>query len=782
MRVQSAVSLLIAGMFAYGLTATGAVPEKPNILWITSEDNGISWVGCYGSKNAQTPAIDKLADEGFRYTHCFDNAAVCAPTRSTWITGMYAISNGTQPMRSRYHIPHDKIPYYPDLLKKAGYFVTNCSKTDYNIGSRPDSECWDVAGGKAHYGWRQRPEGQPFFAIMNYGSSHESRSFGVADDTEHDPAKMKLHAYHPDIPEVRRSYAKYADAISKMDSEVQGAINALKEDGLYEDTIIIYNSDHGGVLPRSKRFLYASGVHCPLVVRIPEKWKDIWPAKKTGSTVDRIVSFVDMPKTWVSLAGGEITDSLQGTVFLGEGTEAEPKYHLSFRERADDRIDHVRMIRDGRYAYHKNYMPYAPAGQYLAYMHRIAATPAWEQYHKAGKTDAITGRFFRPRVSEEFYDNEEDFDNIHNIISEPKHQKRIAEMKAAMRKKQLELFDSGLLPEEMRVQRAEANSMTIYEMVRDPKLYPLSTYLDAADVALTRDKKNLGKFIEDLASDDSGMRFWAVTGLLLLENDAKPALSALEKAMGDEYIEISSLAAWALFKLGEKQKASDALYGWLISDKAGRPLYNVLDWMDDGSDPILEKFAKSHPAKHPLLKDIITRRGIELVHKTPPKGKSKARKKAEKIPAGKLIPGAVVIPSDCLSTGDGTSRQSGLKAEYFRNKDLKGKPAFVKVDSAVDFSWEKAAPADIPTDNFSVRWTGKVKAPKSGVYTFATYADDGARLWVDGECIVDDWKPGRASDISGKIRLKAEKEYDIKMEYYEAGAGARAKLKWVTPE
>ena len=118
--------------------------ERPNILWITSEDNGISWVSSYGGTNAQTPNIDRLAAEGFRYEYCFDNAAVCAPTRSCWITGMYAISNGSQPMRSRYDFPHDRIPYYPDLLRKAGYHTSNPGKTDYNIGGRDDYDAWDV--------------------------------------------------------------------------------------------------------------------------------------------------------------------------------------------------------------------------------------------------------------------------------------------------------------------------------------------------------------------------------------------------------------------------------------------------------------------------------------------------------------------------------------------------------------------------------------------------------------------------------------------------------------
>ena len=153
-----------------------AQEKRPNILWITSEDNGISWVSCYGGTNANTPSIDQLAKEGFRYTNCFDNAAVCAPTRSVWITGMYGVSNGTQPMRSRNLIPHDRIKYYPDLLREAGYHTSNPGKTDYNIGGREDKDCWDYKGGEESYGWRLRKPGQPFFAVVNIGDSHESRA------------------------------------------------------------------------------------------------------------------------------------------------------------------------------------------------------------------------------------------------------------------------------------------------------------------------------------------------------------------------------------------------------------------------------------------------------------------------------------------------------------------------------------------------------------------------------------------------------------------------------
>ena len=581
--------LLVA--FTWAASPQSAAAAQPNILWITSEDNGISWVSCYGGTNAQTPSIDRLATEGFRYTHCFDNAAVCAPTRSCWITGMYAISNGTQPMRSRNLIPHDQIPYYPDLLRQAGYHTSNPGKTDYNIGGRPDKDCWDYKGGKEKYGWRMRKPGQPFFAVVNINDSHESRAHGDVSKPGKDPQQMTLFSYHPDLPVIRKNYAKYAAAVERMDSKVGETLAALEKDGLMEDTIVIYNSDHGGVMARSKRFLYASGVHCPLIVRIPEKFKHLYPAAQPGLTVDRIVSFVDMPKTWLSLAGASIPPSFQGHIFLGDQADPAPEYHLSFRERADERLDCVRMIRDARFAYHKNYMPYAPAGQHLAYLWKAPATPAWEQHHRAGKTNEITGRFFRPRVSEEFYDNVQDFDNVHNLIDAPHHQQRIATLKQALRKKQLELFDSGLLPEKMRERRAAANNMTIYAMVRDKSLYPLEQYLDAADVALARDPANLNVLQKALSHQDPGMRWWGVVGLHLLGQDATKATATLTDALEDPAHEIRIMAAWTLVKLGQKQQAMACLESLLFEGSENtNMLHNVLDWMGEPAFPLVQRY------------------------------------------------------------------------------------------------------------------------------------------------------------------------------------------------
>jgi hypothetical protein len=392
-----------------------------------------------------------------------------------------------------------------------------------------------------------------------------------------------------------------------MDSLVGQAIENLKQDGLYEDTIIVYNSDHGGVLARSKRFLYSSGIHCPLIVRIPAKWKHLYPkGKKPGSTIDRIVSFIDMPKTWVSLTGAERTKNFQGRIFLGPDTEPESNYHFSWRERADERFDNVRVMRDEQFAYHRNYAPFAPNGQYLAYMHNMKATGAWERHHQAGKTNAVTGRFFEPRPSEEFYDNFKDFHNIDNQIDDPLHQSKIKELKKELRRQQLQYFDSGLMPEEMRNRITKEKKMTVYAFVRDPKLYPLAQYLDFADLALVRKKGNLKTLTKGLTDADPVIRYWSVVGLLLLEKHAQPALSGLKKALLDSD-EIPSLAAWAIFKAGEEDFAKQWMLREITENPGNKMLANVLDWMDKDSFPILSKIPQDKLLQRGLLKDIVTR-------------------------------------------------------------------------------------------------------------------------------------------------------------------------------
>ena len=329
------------------------------------------------------------------------------------------------------------------------------------------------------------------------------------------------------------------------------------------------------MIARSKRFLYSSGIHCPLIVRIPEKWKHLYPkGKKPGSTVDRIVSFIDMPKTWLSITGAKITENFQGRIFLGPKTEPAARYHFSWRERADERFDCVRVMRDEQFAYHKNYAPFAPNGQYLAYMHKMKATGAWERHHQAGKTDAVTGRFFEPRPSEEFYDNFKDFHNVDNQIDDPLHQTKIKELKKELRRQQLKYFDSGLMPEEMRERIVKEKNTTVYAFVRNPELYPLAEYLDYADLALAREKENLKTLTQGLKAKDPVLRYWSVVGLLLLEKDAKPAISALKNALDDQD-EIPPLAAWAIYKAGDKTFAEKWMLDTITNDPGNKKRWPI---------------------------------------------------------------------------------------------------------------------------------------------------------------------------------------------------------------
>ncbi|MFW6218086.1 MAG: sulfatase [Verrucomicrobiota bacterium] len=389
------LTTLLPGLFALASAVMAQAEEpagRPNILWIVSEDNSASWLGCYGNETADTPNLDKLATEGSRYTRCFADAPVCAPQRSTWITGMASISLGTHPMRSSYAVP-DFIPVYPQSLQDAGYYTHNAQKTDYNginVGNAWDSQGNDPAP------WRKATADQPWFCIINLGVSHESGAFSGIQNTKHDPAAMDLADYHPHDETIRRNYARYADRITLMDEQVGEALAALEADGLAENTIVIYNSDHGGVLPRSKRYLHGSGLHCPLIIRVPEKFAKYQPGSP-GEPVEEIVSFKDLPTTMLKLAGAEIPDLMQGRVFLGQERDKPREWHFAFRERMDERYDNARAVHDGRYLYIRNYAPFAPWMQRLAYLWKMPATNAWEQLHQQGKTTEITGRWFEPK-------------------------------------------------------------------------------------------------------------------------------------------------------------------------------------------------------------------------------------------------------------------------------------------------------------------------------------------------------------------------------------------------
>jgi len=524
--------------------------ELPNFLMITSEDNSAYFLGCYGNEMATTPNLDKLAAEGFMYTHAFANCPVCAPARNTILTGVYAASNGNEQMRSRY-AKSEVVKTYPEYFRELGYYCTNNVKTDYNYEGDWNA-IWDECSRQATY--KNRAAGQPFFAVYSNFTTHESRIHDQIPTKElkHDPARVEIAPYHPDLPAIRHDWAQYYDRHEQMDAEIADILNELEESGEAENTIVIYYGDHGGVLARSKRFVYETGTRVPFIVRIPEKYKYLFPAKEPGMPVDRIISFVDLVPTFLSIAGVEIPDYLQGNAFLGEQKTEDPEYAYMTRQRMDERYDMVRAVRDKEFRYIRNYMPFRITMQHLNYLFRAPSAQAWEDAFKAGKTNEVQSRYFLEKPLEELYDTENDPWEINNLADDLNYVTVLERMRAAETEWMREVRDVGLIPETE--YRTFAGDGSLYDYMRSADC-PFEKLLGAAQLATTPGNKAMEVYVANLQSTNSAIRYWGITGLLIHKEAAEPYLDQIKQAASDKSSSVAGLSAELLFRFGMKEIA-----------------------------------------------------------------------------------------------------------------------------------------------------------------------------------------------------------------------------------
>ncbi len=544
---------MLALLTFVALTPWAWAAAKPNILWITSEDHGPQ-MGCYGDAFATTPNVDRLAARGMIYRRAWSCAPVCAPARTTLISGIYAQSSGSEHMRSLVPYPAGK-KMLPQLLREAGYYCSNNAKEDYNL-AKP-GKVWDESSRKAH--WTNRATGQPFFAVFNSEKSHESKIRARPHSAVHDPAKVRVPPYHPDTPEVRRDWAQYYDIVTQADADAGRMLAKLEADGLAGDTVIFYFGDHGSGMPRSKRWPYNTGLHVPLVVFIPEKFKDLRPPDyQPGGTSDRLVSFVDFAPTVLSLAGVKPPEWMQGRAFLGARI-AEPNEFLhGFRGRMDERNDLIRSVTDGRFVYVRNYMPHLIYGQHLEYMWQTPTTPVWERLHREGKLTPAQDAFWKPKPPEELYDLQNDPDEVRNLAGSPAH----AEVKAKLRRAQkalvMEIRDVGFIPEGERFVRAQGGAP--YDLGHDNSRYPLARVLESAELASMLDPSATPALEKALTDADSAVRYWGALGILMRgEGAVSSARASLHAAMKDSSPDVRITAAQALAQFGRAPAAQEAL-------------------------------------------------------------------------------------------------------------------------------------------------------------------------------------------------------------------------------
>jgi len=550
MKIRNMIILLAAVITLFCCLSSQTMnQEKPNILWITCEDIS-PYLGCYGYENAVTPNLDKLAGEGVLFTNAFANVPVCAPARNTILTGVYASSMGTLNMRSKYKIPGLVKPY-PLYLREAGYYCTNNRKTDYNTSSADPAQIWDESSAKAHY--MNREPGQAFFAIYNFTSSHESGIHNYnPEELVHDPDKMILPPYHPDLPEVREDWARFYDNITTMDSQAGEILDELEAEGLAENTIVVFYGDHGGILTRSKRYLYDTGTRVPMLVRFPDKYKHLAPGKP-GTKSDRLVSFIDLAPTLLSLAGIDKPEYLQGKAFLGKNTEEAPEYVYFFRGRMDERIDVMRGICNERYRYIVNFMPHRPYGQYIEYLWRQKTTRLWEQTYLEGNCNEVQSKFWERKPSEELFDMEADPWEVNNLAGNPEYQEMLEQMRGEMKKLIIGFHDAGFAPE------GEIYAMdqqgVIFDQVKTDQ-YPLEEILELAYAASAGDVDEINKALYD---ENNIKRYWGTVGAAILEDKSGLDKEQLITCLNHESGDVAVAASEALYAMGEKDLAINTL-------------------------------------------------------------------------------------------------------------------------------------------------------------------------------------------------------------------------------
>lgn len=453
--IAIAGSVILLGGCTSGMPSRpGVVPmdQRPNILLIVAEDMNLR-VGAFGDRLADTPNIDRLAREGVRYPNVFTTSGVCSPSRSSLITGVHQQTLGTQHMRTNQDgkpngaafayeaVPPAEIKAFPELLRRAGYWTLNDTKTDYQFGE-PFS-IWDRSGNGARWGKLSREK--PFFQMITLMQTHESfiwpadlkprtpdeakviernRKNHAQYPSRTDPAAVTVPPWLPDTLAVRRDIARHYDNIRAMDGMVGEILAQLEADGLARNTIVIWTADNGDGLPRAKRTIYDSGIHVPMIIR--------WPDGRLAGTEDRqLVSFVDLAPALLSLARAPLPRYLQGRDFLGGGSPR--RYIFAASDRMINVFDRQKAVRDTRFKYIRNYVPNEALIRPLGYRDTMPSMQAlWSARENGALSPAQSFLFAVPRPIEELYDTVADPFETVNLARDAGRTKDLRRMREAL--------------------------------------------------------------------------------------------------------------------------------------------------------------------------------------------------------------------------------------------------------------------------------------------------------------------------------------------------------------
>ncbi|MEY3001060.1 MAG: hypothetical protein RL648_1274 [Verrucomicrobiota bacterium] len=490
-------------------TNEGSALDRPNIVWLVTEDNSVHYLRLYADGGAPMPTVERLALSGLVFDRAYANAPVCSTARSALISGCYGPRTFTNFHRAAVKVPMpDGLRMFPWYLREAGYYATNNAKEDYNFIK--GEGVWDESSARASYA--NRAPGQPFFHVQNFGVTHEGRlHFPERDvdgvETVTPAASVPIFPIHPDTPLFRYTNARYRDFHRLADEQMGAFIAQLEAEGLMEETIVFYFGDHGGVLPGSKGYLNETGLRVPLVIHVPEKWRHLIPFT-VGTRVDFPVQFVDFGPTVLRLAGLEVPEGMDGKPFSGwesgshgEALSSGPLF--AYADRFDEKYDMVRSVMKGRFRYVRQYQPFNVDALHNNYRYRMAAYEEWRQLWQAGELSPQQSGFFFRKAPEALYDIEADPFELRNLAGQVEYADILREMRQELRAWLTAMPDLSFFPEPILL--AESGNPEAFGNVQRARIVEL---MDIADLALSEFGEVRSGIESALESDDPMKRYW----------------------------------------------------------------------------------------------------------------------------------------------------------------------------------------------------------------------------------------------------------------------------------
>ena len=441
-------------------------PARPNILWIIAEDMGPE-LGCYGTQEVSTPTLDNLANAGMRYRNAFTVTPVCSTSRSSFMTGMYAMAidahnhrshrDGTNPLP-------DGVQVLTDWLRPHGYATANLvkltddpqqakffkgtGKNDWNFTYPEGQQPFDLSD------WETLKTNQPFYAQVNFSETHRGHAWNTAHkQIEHpaDPKQVVIPPYYPDHPVTRAVWAQYLNAVMAVDKKVAFILDLLRRDELDKNTVVVFMTDHGRAMPRGKQWPYDSGLQIPLIVYWPEGNSQLPLPRgyRRGAIATQLVSSIDIAATTLALAGIAKPPAMQGRVLLGEAMEPPREYVFGGRDRGDETVFHIRTVRDQRFRYLRNKYPERPFLLRNCYKER--SYPIIGLLRDLHKKNELTGApamlLADSRPQEELYDLANDPWEIKNLADDPAYADQKRRLAQALDDWMEEINDQGRDPE-----------------------------------------------------------------------------------------------------------------------------------------------------------------------------------------------------------------------------------------------------------------------------------------------------------------------------------------------